>query len=294
MADRSRGPLRLGWLDELALAVRFDREQRRLRRVKTPLAIVAFALGFTAFVLTLTELGGWALLLGPLVTGVTFTAVHWVLQRYLAGRGRRLLVRYTEAFHARDLDAVRAFHRAFAAQHRGGNDATGFNEYDRASELILEARWSEARDRLRGIDPEVFPHESGRVMLLNNLAYVTALAGESTEAIPMARDAMQRAEVLASVHQMPLEYVDFTRGTLGIALSLAGEHEEAIEVLGPLVEVPAAPSILAVRAYHLGESLRAVGDHARAAVVFACAEADENGPWAARAKAARLRLSPHR
>lgn len=286
MADLARRAVTIGWLDGLAIAIRLDREQRRGNRWNTYLSLASVVVG-AAITLAIGPFG--------LVSGVVFYfVVRALLFRALARRGDRLLASYTEAFHARDLDVVRRFHRLFAAQHGRGREARALVDYDVASELILEERWAEARDRLRGIDPEVFLQESGRVMLLNNLAFVTALAGDGAEGVSLARDADMRASVLASVHELAPEYLDFVRGTLGTALTRAGEHEEAIDVLRPLVDAPAQPSVLAIRAFHLGESLRALGDHAGAAAAYERAEEDAGGPWAERAKDARLRLSPHR
>lgn len=78
------------------------------------------------------------------------------------------------------------------------------------------------------------------------------------------------------------------RGTHGIALCLAGQHEEAILLLEPIVELPSPPRARAARAYHLGLSYRALGRTADAARAFESA-ASGDGPFAARAREMRAR-----
>lgn len=286
MADLARPPVTVRGIDALAIGVCIDRTQRRGQRWNRILVALSVAAGAA---LTL----GAGSMFGIFASVVVYFGLRALFFGRLERRGAALLERYTDAFHRRDLDAVRAFHRVFREQRGRGRQARALADFDVASELILEERWSEARERLRTIDLAAFPEESA-VVMGNNLAFVTAFAGDPAAAIPLAREVVMRATTLAAVHRIGPEYASYARGTLGIALGLAGEHEEAIEILGPLADEPAPPSIVAVRAFHLGESLRSIGDHLRAAEAYAKAETDADGPWATRAKAARLRLAPHR
>lgn len=155
--------------------------------------------------------------------------------------------------------------------------------------LILQERWAEARDVLARIDRAQLP-EASRPGVLNNLAYATALAGEPARAAELARRALEEAKAQGDAY--PREKHPFLRGTLGIAWALAGQHDEAIALLEPLL-ADGPPRAIATRAFHLGQSLRALGrfDEAERALSRGAAQ---DGPFADRCRDALAGMTPHR
>ena len=148
--------------------------------------------------------------------------------------------------------------------------------------LILAERWADARDVLASIDRSMLP-EMNRPGILNNLAYATAQAGDQERAIELVTTAQKEAEAMGADY--PQEKLPFFRGTHGIALSLAGRHEEAVALLAPLLEIEKPARARSVRAYYLGQSFRALGRTAEAARALEVAAAGE-GPFVPRAEAA--------
>lgn len=193
-------------------------------------------------------------------------------------RAARLLRQYHEAFERGDADEVErirdTIERLFPPT--GPYKLIGEGEI-----LILRERWAEARDVLEKIKREHLPMIN-RPGILNNLAYATAHAGDPEKAVELARTAL--AEAKRQGEKYPATKIVNIRGTLGIALSLAGRHTEAIETLEALKNESGSPRSRAVRAYFLGNSLRGAGRADRARSAYETA-AGLDGPWADRARA---------
>lgn len=204
-------------------------------------------------------------------------------------RRRRLLVQYRAAFERGDVDALERARRLLRAGLPDSAVMTHAELVGDGERLILQERWAEARDVLARIDRAQLP-EVSRPGVLNNLAYATALAGEPARGAELARRAIEEAKAQGAAY--PRERHPFLRGTLGIALSLAGEHEEAIALLEPLV-ADGPPRAIATRAFHLGQSLRALGrfDEAERALSRGAAQ---DGPFAERCRDALATMTPHR
>lgn len=204
-------------------------------------------------------------------------------------RRRRLLARYKEAFERGDHEEALRLRRLV----RAGLPDTPLTRVSElvgdGEALILRERWAEARDVLARIDRSLLP-EVSRPGVLNNLAYATALAGEPARAAELARQAIEEAKAQGAAY--PSEKRPFLRGTLGVALSLAGGHEEAIALLAPLLD-DGPKRAIAARAYHLGGSLRALGRFEEAQRAFTRGAA-QDGPFAARCEDALGSMTPHR
>lgn len=204
-------------------------------------------------------------------------------------RRKRLLAQYKAAFERGDVDALARARRLLRAGLPDSAVTTHSELVGDGELLILRERWAEARDVLAKIDRAVLP-EVSRPGVLNNLAYATALAGEPVRGAELARQAIDEAKAQGASY--PREKHPFLRGTLGVALSLAGEHEEAIALLEPLLgEGP--KRAIAARAFHLGGSLRALGRFEEAERAFGRGAA-QDGPFAQRCRDALGAMTPHR
>jgi tetratricopeptide (TPR) repeat protein len=202
----------------------------------------------------------------------------------------RLLARYKEAFERGDTaECLRL--RDLVRVGLPDTDLTRESEKVGKGEMfLLEERWAEGRDVLATIDRSVLPLKS-RPGVLSNLAYATAQAGEPERALTLVRQAL--AEALAQGESYPAEKLPYLRGTHGVALGLAGHHEDAVTWLEPLIAVEYPPRARTVRAYYLAQSHRALGRFAEAASMYRIAS-EGDGPFADRARAALRSLNPHR
>lgn len=200
--------------------------------------------------------------------------------------------RYKAAYERGDLAEAEHFSALMRALS-GVNDSPESLEMEKVGKgerLILSERWAEARDVLASIDRSLLP-EMNRPGILNNLAYATAQAGDPERAIELVGKGLKEAEALGDTY--PPEKLPFFRGTHGIALTLAGRHEDAIALLAPLLEIEKPPRARSARTYYLGQSLRALGRTAEATRALEVAAAGE-GPFVERAKTAlaALRTEP--
>lgn len=229
---------------------------------------------------------------GPLLVALVLLATFMGLTAATtmsARRRRRLLARYKAAFERGDVDELVRLRRLVHAGLPTTPLTTQSELVGDGEMLILRERWAEARDVLAKIDRSVLP-EQARPGVLNNLAYATALAGEPARAADLARQAIEEAKAQGASY--PPEKHPFLRGTLGVALSLAGKHEEAIGLLEPLLDSGNARAI-AARAFHLGGSLRALGRLEEAQRALSRGAAQE-GPFAERCRDALAAMTPHR
>ncbi|MBX3261314.1 MAG: tetratricopeptide repeat protein [Labilithrix sp.] len=160
---------------------------------------------------------------------------------------------YRDAFARGDADAADAIARRIAELQppapprvTEARESVGIGE-----RLLLRQDWAAARDVLSSIDRKLL-EAAQRPGVLNNLAYATAQAGDPDGAIALAERALAEAE---RARDYPPDKVLNIRGTRGIALSLAGRHEEAVAALAPLLEARAAPHAAATRGFYLGSSL---------------------------------------
>ncbi len=144
-----------------------------------------------------------------------------------------------------------------------------------AQELIVRTEWAGARAVLEQIDLGWFAGEA-RVLLISDLALVTALTGDPDRAVLVATEAVKNAHVLSDLEKRAIVH-----GTYAVALSLAQRHDEALAMFHSLRTHGARAR--ALFAYFEGESLLQIGCviDARAAYVIATAFDD---PWSRRAR----------
>lgn len=231
---------------------------------------------------------------GPIWIGLVASAAVWIVfsasVRPLYRRYAALEARRSAAAQDGDVATMTALRALLDGPGAAKSPREALARRIRASdELLVREDWAGARAVLEAIDVAALPAAS-RPMFENNWAYATAQSGEPDAAIPIAEGALRRAEKLGRLAPQQLDYL---RGTLAIARSLAGQHEEAIDALEPLSRADAAPRATAARAFFLARSLGALGRTDDACAAYARAAA-ASGPWAERARAALAALSPHR
>jgi tetratricopeptide (TPR) repeat protein len=223
-----------------------------------------------------------ALILVPAGLFVTSAMSH--------ARRMRLLGKYKDAFERGDIEEALRL-RAIVRAGLADSPVTRESEKVGLGEMcLLQERWAEGRDFLAKVDRSIIPAKS-RPGVLSNLAYATAQAGEPERAIVLVRKALAEAEEQGASY--PEEKLPYLRSTHGVALGLAGHHEEAVSWLEPLVAIEHPRRSRTTRAYYLGQSQRALGRFAEAAAAYAIA-AGGDGPFADRARAALRSLNPHR
>lgn len=111
--------------------------------------------------------------------------------------------------------------------------------------LSFQERYKEAADMISRLNTGAM-NEASRMLSLNSLAWCKAHLGETQEAVELARDAVRRAEAAAS----PI--VGLVRGTLGTALVLAGQPQEAIAPLESAINSNTGrPAQLSCHTYYL-------------------------------------------
>lgn len=226
-----------------------------------------------------------ALALALMIPMSLFIAV----QRTSASRAR-LLRAYKEAYERGDLAEVARLRPLVRAGLPDTPSTRNSEKVGDGETHLLHERWAQARDVLATVDFAILPKTS-RPGVLSNLAYATAQAGEPERGIELVRDALAQAEALGG--EYPQEKLPYLRGTHGVALHLAGRHEEAIDELEPLMAVETPKRARTTRAYYLAQSYRALGRFGEAAATFTVA-AGGVGPFAQRARDALANLHPHR
>jgi tetratricopeptide (TPR) repeat protein len=166
--------------------------------------------------------------------------------------------------HARFVDAFRRDDAIGARRVYDQLAAIGYSRYpgyerSEAWVLMLEERWQDAYDFLSRAELPSGRTEA-RARELNERAWCLAQLGRATEAIPLANEALAAGDE----HLRP-----YARGTLGTALHLAGNHEEATRCLEKALAEPGPQArAQAARAYYLGEALQALGRTAEACVAY--------------------------
>ncbi len=112
--------------------------------------------------------------------------------------------------------------------------------------LAFQERYQQAADILSRLNTAAMT-DASQILTLNSLAWCKAHLGEAREAVEIARDAVRRAEAGAAA-----PVVGLCRGTLGTALALAGQAQEAIAPLTAAIESNSGrPAQLACHAYYL-------------------------------------------
>ena len=191
----------------------------------------------------------WIVFRGPIVA--------WAARRENAA----LTALYTEAFERSDADSLAEvgalIARLWSSEAR--------RSIALADELIVRHRWDEARNTLLGVEVNGLPPIMV-AMVLNNLAYTTARAGDPMEGVNLAERASAAIE---ACHTASASQRSACRGTMAIALTLSGEHRRALPLLLEIVDEPDIERVRGERLYWLAVNHRALGQPDEAALAFA-------------------------
>ena len=218
--------------------------------------------------------------------------VLWAAQKLAFRETRDLPQRYYDAFARGDADELAALGKLFRLFHPDEDERAAHENMRLGEEMIIRKRWAEAQAALAKVDLDQFV-SSSRAVILNNLAYATARSGNPEEALAIIERAYAEAD--KSPNERMVKALPSLRGTQGIALTLAGRHEEALPLLALGVEDGSARS-RSERWYWLGRVHRTLGreDDARDAFAKAIELGGESGPCAEEAKAALAEGTPFR
>jgi tetratricopeptide (TPR) repeat protein len=209
-----------------------------------------------------------------------------VVVRWLAfHETRKLTARYHDAFDRGDADELAALSQLFRLFHDEDERATHMR-MRLGEEMIVRKRWLEAHQALAGVNLGIFPRSS-RAVILNNLAYVTARMGDPNAALEIVQKAHAEADKAPKEKMAPV--MPSLRGTHGIALTLAGRHDEALPLLESAANAGSTRS-RNERTYWLGCVYRALGriDEARASFARAI---EMGGPCTDEARVALAAMS---
>ena len=162
-----------------------------------------------------------------------------------------------------------------------------------AEALLADEKWAEARDLFATIEVDVV-HAIARPGIVSELGYATAHAGQPAEGVEHLLRAVRMAEAHRKYPRARRWYLD---QRLGVALSLAGRHDEAITVLDPLTsDGGGEPRPWTEALYFMAQSSAALGMADASLELLSVAAAQGEGPFRTRARAA-LELAtsaPHR
>jgi len=275
-----------GWFDRTAMSV-----LRRLRVHRRPLLVMLpllFGLLAVPLVLPLVA-SALGLVLSPLVKALTMIALGLpgIAFALIFNRGMLVAARYSTAHVNGDMEEAARWRRLME-----GSDPprTAFERANRqlgdAEMLLYFERWAEARDAFAQIDRDALS-EVTRPGVLGQQGYATAHAGQPELGVEEVEKAVEESEAQPDY---PAGKRWFMRVRLGVALSLADRHEDAVAVLdGVLAGIDGydgEPREWTAAQFFLGRSLRANGSVDDAMVCFDSAARHGEGPFAVRAKAA--------
>jgi hypothetical protein len=194
----------------------------------------------------------------------------------------QLLARHDQAVNRWDLDELARLRKLFNGV---GPPVSVLDRNMRlvgdGEELLMREKYADARQAFESIDRAALPAIS-RPGILSLLAYATAVDGDPARGVTLARDAIAEAEAQGGAY--PREKMPYLLARCGIALSLAGEHELALEVLTDAVVGGLAEAWLSVALWYSSRSFLARGEPAYAREQAEWA-AELRGPFAERARA---------
>jgi len=157
-------------------------------------------------------------------------------------------------------------------------DGTVPRELEMTEALVYELE-GQHREAVRALDSLI---ESGRLgdgdlaYARNNLAWSLAQIGEAERAMAVAAQALDGASAWLAPYCL---------GTLGVAQLAAGRTQAAVTSLSGALEAGGEARAQSIRAFHLGEALRALGRIDEAAVAYErCMREGPHLAWAARAR----------
>jgi tetratricopeptide (TPR) repeat protein len=228
------------------------------------------------------EFGAWLVSCGGVLV---LAALPGRIQHFQAMRRWREIM---AAFAAGDIGRARVLLEKLSRMHLG-TDAQAVYRLLQAKVASSELRFRESRDILEKIDPNHLPLD-WRIGRDNDLAWAMMHEGATTEAIAVAERAVAALTPASSAEDSSRSI-----GTLGIALMKAGRLDEARETLERALAVGGSPSLVAARAFYLGETLVALGHPDEAAETYEKASrAMPDGDYGKHARAALASISKTR
>jgi tetratricopeptide (TPR) repeat protein len=216
-------------------------------------------------------------------------AFLWAARKLAYRETRDLPTRYYDAFARSDADELVALRSVFVLYYSDADERAAYENMWLAEEMLVRKRWAESRAAFEQARLRHFSNAS-RAVILNNLAYVTARNGDPTGALEIIERAYAEAD--KSPNAAMLQAIGSLHGTKGIALTLAGRHEEAV----PLLELGAetgSPRSRSERLYWLGRVHRILGREDEAREAFGRA-VELEGPCTEEARSALAEATPFR
>ena len=191
-----------------------------------------------------------------------FVPVRSWAYRAIARRAQRRVTRLSEARRWEDARTLLGELREIYARTPAAIEQLRMRE---ATTFLLEGRFAEAARLYESIDrarlaPAHVP------WLLNNLAWAHVRSGNGPRAVEIARGSLDASAALPN--DAPLGDLRACQlGTLGAALSLTGELDDAVSLLEQALARGGSPRQQAARELYLGEALHKLDRHdeARAA-----------------------------
>ncbi len=162
-----------------------------------------------------------------------------------------------------------------------------------AEALLAMEKWAEARDLFATIEIDALV-AIAQPGVVSELGYATAHAGQPAEGVEHLLRAVAMAGADRTYPQAKRWFVD---QRLGVALSLAGRHEEAITVLDDVTSNGGGePRPWTEALYFMAQSFAALGVGDASLELLSVAAAQGEGPFKARARAAleMAKGAPHR
>ncbi len=249
---------------------------------------------FAAFAVSLVSAG--KLGISPLLFVPAVTVVAWFAQtRVPTLIARRAFVRLARHVAAEDVKASRAILLELRELYLGSRVGMEQLRLYEAQLLSLEKKHAQAAKLLASVDMKVLG-EAWAPVLWNNLAWYRVLAGDAPNALSAARASLDAAEkTTRPLFSAGSDLRALQLGTLGAALAISGESEEAVEKLEQAIARGGTKKHQSAREYFLGEALASMGrdDDARAAYARAISEAPDT-ELAQRAAERLKALKPYR
>jgi tetratricopeptide (TPR) repeat protein len=213
----------------------------------------------------------------------------WAARKLAYRETRDLPTRYYDAFTRGDADELAALRSVFLLYHPDADERAAYENMWIGEEMIVRKGWAEGQAALEKVDLSHFT-ASSRATILNNLAYVTARNGDPTRALEIIERAFEHGD--QSPNEKMVETLPTLHGTKGMALTLAGRHEEALPLLELGVE-GGSPRSRNERLYWLGRVHRILGQEDEAQNAFGRA-IELGGPCTDDARTALAEATPFR
>lgn len=162
-----------------------------------------------------------------------------------------------------------------------------------AEALLAAEKWAEARDLFATIEVDALV-AIAQPGVVSELGYATAHAGQPAEGVEHLLRAVRMADAQPKYPRTKRWFVD---QRLGVALSLAGRHDEAITVLDDVTSNGGGePRPWTEALYFMAQSFAALGVTDASVDLLSLAARDGDGAFKARARAALeiAKSHPHR